>query len=165
MDVYQDVDGQFLMDCPAIWSAFPPILDGLAGPDWGEGIRQGHSREGIRQGVHLIWYVHDILILGDSQKYLSTNLEILLQTCNEAGLLVNKKNSQLTPGQHVNHFGQKINMNARIVGPPPAKLCRGLQMTKTYLRRTKSSPAHLFEMAGKLLDLQKGNVALHGLAK
>jgi len=32
------------------------------------------------QGVHLIWYVDDIPILGDSQQSVSTNLEILLQT-------------------------------------------------------------------------------------
>jgi len=38
-----------------------------------------------QQGVHLIWYVDDIIILGDSQKSVSNNLELLLQTCKEAG--------------------------------------------------------------------------------
>jgi len=52
-----------------------------------------------------------------------------------------------------------------MVGPHPAKLSRGLEMTRAYLRRTKSSTAHISGVPGTLLDLQNGNVALHGLAK
>jgi len=52
-----------------------------------------------------------------------------------------------------------------MVGPQPAKLSRGTEMTKDYLQRRKSSPAHIAGVAGTLLDLQKGNVAMHGLAK
>jgi len=33
------------------------------------------------------------------------------------------------------------------------------------MRRTKTSPAYIAGVAGTLLDLQNGNVALHGLAK
>jgi len=108
------------------------------------------------QGVHLIWYVDDILILGDSQKSVSTNLEIFLQTCHEAGLIVTKKKSQLTTSQKVNHVGQQINLRTRMLEPQPVKLSRGLEMTKAYLRRSKSSPAHIVCVAGTLLDLQKG---------
>jgi len=72
------------------------------------------------QGVHLIWYVDDILILSDSQQSVPTNLEILLQTCNESGLIVNKNKSQLTPSQQVNYLGQQINLKTRMVEPKPA---------------------------------------------
>jgi len=115
--------------------------------------------------VHLIWYVDDILILGDSQQAVSTNLDILLHTCKEAGLIMNKTKYQLTPSQQVNYLGQQINLKTRMVGPQPAKLSRGLKMTRAYLQRRKSSPAHIAGVAWTLLDLQKGNVALHGLAK
>jgi len=65
----------------------------------------------------------------------------------------------------VNYLGQQINLKSRMVGPQLEKLSRGLEMTTAYLRRRKSSPAHIAGMAETLLDLQKGNVALHGLAK
>jgi len=52
-----------------------------------------------------------------------------------------------------------------MVGPQPEKLSRGLEMTKAYLRSRNSSPARIAGMAGTLLDLKKGNVALHVLAK
>jgi len=65
----------------------------------------------------------------------------------------------------VNHLGQQINLKTRNVEPQPAKLSRGLEMTNAYLRRETSSPAHIAGVAGTLLDLQKGNLALHGLAK
>jgi len=38
-------------------------------------------------------------------------------------------------------------------------------MKKAYLRSRKSTPAHIAVVAGTLLGLQKGNVALYGLAK
>ncbi|MGC9156565.1 MAG: reverse transcriptase domain-containing protein, partial [Ferrimicrobium sp.] len=134
-------------------------------PYWTGRLAQVVEKTLRHQEVHLIWYVEDILILGDSQKSVSTNLEILLHTCNEARLIVNKNKSQLIPSQQVNYLGQQIDLRTRIVGPQPAKLSRGLEMTKAYLRRRKSSPAHIAGVAGTLLDLQKGNVALHGLAK
>jgi len=117
------------------------------------------------QGNHLIWYMDDILILGDSHKSVSTNLEILLQTWKEAGLIVNKRKSFLTPSQKVNNLSQQVSLKAWVVGPQMTKPSRGLEMTNGYLWRKKSSPAHIAGMAGTLLDLQKGNVALHGLAK
>jgi len=52
-----------------------------------------------------------------------------------------------------------------MVGPHPTKLSRGLEMTKNNLRRRTSSQAHIAGMAGTLLDLQKGTLALHGPAK
>jgi len=62
------------------------------------------------QAGHLIWYVDDILILGDSQQSVSTNFEILIQICNDAGLIVNEKKIPLTPSQQVNYLGQQINL-------------------------------------------------------
>jgi len=60
-------------------------------PYWTGRLAQVVEKTLRHQGVHLIWYVDDILILGDDQKSVTTNLEIILQTCNEAGLIVKKK--------------------------------------------------------------------------
>jgi len=118
-----------------------------------------------RRAGRRIWYVDDILILVDSQESISTNLEVLIQTCNDAGLIVNESKSQLPPSQQVNYLGHKINLKARMVVLQQKKLKRGLEMTKAYLRRRKLSPANIAGRVGTLLDLQKGHVALHGLAK
>jgi len=64
----------------------------------------------------------------------------------------------------VNYLGKRINLKTRMVAQP-ANLSRGLEITKAYLRRRKSSPAHIAGVAGTLLDMQKGNVALHGREK
>jgi len=49
-------------------------------PYWTGQMAQVVEKTLRRQGVHLIWYVNDILILGESQQSVSTILEILLQT-------------------------------------------------------------------------------------
>lgn len=45
-----------------------------------------------------------------------------------------------------------------------SKLSRNLEITNSYLRKM-SYPATIAGMAGTLLDLHKGNVALHAQAK
>jgi len=76
------------------WTALPFCLH--CSPYWTGRLAQVVEKTLSHQGVHLIWYVDEILILGDSQNYVSTNLEILLQTCNEAGLVLSKRKSELT---------------------------------------------------------------------
>jgi len=147
--------GDFQWKGPAIRSALLHLLDGTTGPSCGEDIAPPENSPDLVC----------VGILGDRQKAVSTDLEILFHSCNKGGLIVNKQKSLLLPSQQVNYLGQQINLRTRMVGPQPAKLSRGLEMTKSNLRGRKSSPAHITGGAGTLLDLQKGNVALHGLAK
>jgi len=74
------------------WTAQPFGLH--CSPYWTGRPAQVVAKTLRHQGVYLIWYVDDILILCDSSQAVSTNLEILLQTYNEAGLIINKKKSQ-----------------------------------------------------------------------
>jgi len=67
-------------------------------PYWTGRLAQIVEKTLRRQGVHLIWYVDDILILGDSQKSVSTNFEILLPTCKEAEVKKVPINSESTGG-------------------------------------------------------------------
>jgi len=97
------------------WTALPFGLQ--CSPYWTGRFAQVVEKTLRLQEAHLIWYADDILILGESQQSVSTNLEILLHTCNEAGLIVYKKKSQLTPSQHVSYLGQQIIMRTRMVGP------------------------------------------------
>jgi len=111
------------------WTA-PPL--GLhASPNWNSRLAQVVEKILRRQGVHLIWDVNDILILGDSQETVSTNLEILLQASNDSDFFVNQKKSKLTPSQQVNYLGKQINLRNRMVGPQPTTLSRGLGITNT----------------------------------
>jgi len=74
-------------DCQ--WTALPFGL--RCSPYWTDRLTQVVERTLCRQGVHLIWYVKYILIFGESQTSVSTNLGILLLIRNEAGLIVIKK--------------------------------------------------------------------------
>ena len=145
------------------WTALPFGLH--CSPYWT--ARMAHVVEGALrgQGVHLIWYVDDILVLGTSQAEVANHLRRLVEACNQAGLIINTKKSQLTPSQRVNYLGQHLDLERKIVAPQPPKLQRGVEMAKAYIRRKQSTPANIAGLAGTLLDLQKGNVALHGLAK
>jgi len=147
MDQNQDGDGRLSMNSPAFRSTLLPLLDGPTGPSREKTLRH--------QGVHLIWNLDEIIILSETRQSVSTNLEILLWTCNDAGLIIKKTKSQLTPSQQVNYLGQQINLRTRMVGLPPAKLRRGLEMTRAYLRRRKSSPAHIAGVARTLLDCRR----------
>jgi len=133
----------------------PLIFYGPASPDRRDDIKSPR--------ISHDWYVIDILILDESQESVSTNLEIVLQTCSDAGLIVNKKKSQLNSSQRVTYLGQKINLKIRMRGLQHPKLSRGLEITKVYKRRSRSTPANIAGMAGTFLPLQKSNVALHGL--
>jgi len=76
-----------------------------------------------------------------------------------------EKIPSLRPSQQVNYHGQQINLRSRTVGPHPAKLGKGLEMTKACQRRRRSTPANIAGVAEKVLCFQKGNVALHALVK
>jgi len=77
------------------WTALPFGL--ICPPYWTGRLAQVVEKTLRHQGVHLIWYVDEILILGGSQHSVATNLEIHLQTCNGAGLIVNQTEISIYP--------------------------------------------------------------------
>jgi len=94
MDQDQDRDGRFSMDSPAIRSALLPLLERPAGPSRGVDIATPGSSPDLVCGRHPHFGRQYDIRFNETR-----------DTCNEAGLIVNKKKSHLIPSQPLNYLG------------------------------------------------------------
>ena len=74
------------------------------------------------QGIQIFVYLDDILILGVSQKQVSSHLSLVAQDLMEAGFKINVQKSQLEPVQVVTHLGFQLNLKDGKLEVPPHKL-------------------------------------------
>jgi hypothetical protein len=75
-----------------------------------------------KQGVRLIIYLDDILIIKESREGLSADLEMVRQILQDFGFIINKEKSILDPTKKIEFLGILISSNWLSFALPPAKL-------------------------------------------
>ena len=61
-----------------------------------------------KRGILCFIYLDDILVVNSTQNGVRENLSFMLQTLQEAGMVINYKKSVLEPSQSVNHLGFSV---------------------------------------------------------
>ena len=56
-------------------------------------------------GIHIIFYLDDILVIGSSEVECRLNVEMTLKVLREAGFVINLKKSHLIPSQQFKYLG------------------------------------------------------------
>ena len=75
-----------------------------------------------KQGI-LTWvYLEDILLIGNSLAAVQKHLQVMLKDLELAGMVVNKKKSQLVPTQQVDHLGFTVDLKKGLLQVPQEKL-------------------------------------------
>ena len=74
------------------------------------------------RGILCFIYLDDILVLNSSPAAVKKDLEFILQTLEDAGMVVNYKKSSLTPTQTVEHLGFVLDLKKGVLTVPNHKL-------------------------------------------
>ena len=86
-----------------------------------------------RQGIRLLRYLDDWLLLAPSLQDCLDHRQILLNTCSMLGLRVNFPKSCLWPSRVVTYLGMVINSETMIVTPKEKRILKFLRLSRAFL--------------------------------
>ena len=147
---YQQIALPFGLKCSPFWShrLSHPILKYLRS-----------------QGITLVWYVDDILLLGTSKEQVESQAAQVVQLLTKLGIQVNVGKSLHQATQTPTYLGTSINLPTRQVLPLQHKLAIAIKQVKRLSKAKTFVPRYAAQAAGTLLDLAKGMTNLRGLYK
>ena len=116
-------------------------------------------------GMHLVWYVDDILLLGRSRAQLLQDLTNLIKMLTSLGVQVNVSKSHLKPTHCLEFLGHRLDLQAKLFIPVQDKVRQAQTAVKKCLKGKVIVPRFLASAAGKVLDMSKSVANLHGLPK
>ena len=86
-------------------------------PIWAHRLARPIIQWARNRGMHLVWYVDDILILGKSEAQLLQDLTNLIEMLTSLGLQVNTTKSHLKPTHRLAFLGQILDLRAKLFLP------------------------------------------------
>jgi hypothetical protein len=75
-----------------------------------------------KKGYNIFVYLDDILLIAPSPEKLKRQLQMVLDTLNQAGFIINKEKSILEPQQKILHLGFILDFQQGVLCPQPEKL-------------------------------------------
>ena len=85
------------------------------------------------QGIRLIRYLDDWLVLADSRLTLERNVGLILHLCSDLGIVVNREKSDLTPSQQVKHLGMLIDSVSERAFPSETRIEKFKAVSSRFL--------------------------------
>lgn len=134
-------------------------------PIWAHRLARPIIQWARNQGMHLVWYVDDILLLGRSEAQLLQDLTDLIEMLTYLGVQVNTSKSHLKPTHKLEFLGHILDLRAKLFLPVKDKIRQAQSSVKRCLKGNTIVPRFLASAAGKVLDLAKSIANLHGLPK
>lgn len=130
---------------------------GLAcSPYWAHRLAHPIVQQMRRRGATLIWYVDDVLVLGQTPEEVSGWVSELLSLLSKLGVQLNRRKSVLEPRQTVAFLGQELDLQRGAIRPQQRKLDECLSWLRRLRRTGGWTAANIACLAGKLGDLRKG---------
>lgn len=134
-------------------------------PWWAHKLARPIQAKLNEMGIIHVWYVDDVLIVGRTPQEVEHQTAAAIQLMTRLGIQVNQDKSMKVPAQKIKYLGQVLDLEAHKIFPQPEKIVQGLKMVRDIQTATKVLPRTLAQMAGVLLDIEKGNAHLHGLPR
>ena len=102
------------------------------------------------QGVRLVIYLDDLLIIGDTESHLQQHLKMTMDLLESLGFLLNEKKSELTPCRRIRFLGFEVDSNKMTLRLPKEKL-RDIRKAVVQARSHPTMPLrHLASLIGKI---------------
>jgi hypothetical protein len=117
------------------------------------------------EGLALIWYVDDLLILAESPEQCRRHSERVLSLLGSLGMQLNLGKSNLVPASIVSYLGFSIDLDQRSLALDPGRLSVLTGSLKSVRRSHRVTPLRLSQLAGSLLWAEKAYPALRSLAR
>jgi hypothetical protein len=100
------------------------------------------------QGVRLVIYLDDFLIMADSISLLRKHLDLTINILNHLGFLINEKKSVFTPSQVIEFLGTVVDSNRLSFSLPLAKVRKVTHLCEKALQAEKISLRQLATVIG-----------------
>ena len=107
------------------------------------------------QGIRLLRYLDDWLILADSESKLKDHLNRLLLLCQDLGILVNEGKSDLVPKRQIKYLGMLIDSQRVRAFPTQARIDNLLAIVKSFLDCPAPRAREWQVLLGHLSSLEK----------
>ncbi|XP_065177287.1 uncharacterized protein LOC135807202 [Sycon ciliatum] len=108
------------------------------------------------QGVRLIIYLDDLLIMASSAVEALEHLRRAIQLLHQLGFLINFKKSVLTPAQNISFLGFEVDSRAMEMRVPPEKIRKLRQECTKLLLQPRVTVRTLACLLGRLTSLSPG---------
>lgn len=105
-----------------------------------------------QQGILCLIYLDDILVLGRSIEEVQCNINVILETLQSLGFMINTKKSQLRPSQTCQYLGFIYNSADMRMHLPPLKKQSILQAIKRFLALKICTIRELAKIIGLLIS-------------
>ena len=102
------------------------------------------------QGIRLVIYLDDILVMGASALEAAQHLESTKLLLDELGFIINTEKSVFLPAQSLEYLGLIVDTTAMRIILPERKKKKIIDMCQTVLRRGRSTPLELAKVIGHL---------------
>ena len=102
------------------------------------------------QGIRLLQYLDDWLILSSSRPVLLSHLQLAVSLVTRLGLIINPKKSDLCPSQDFVFVGIRFLTKDNLVRVPSPRISSILSLTRIFLNRTSVSARYLLSLLGVL---------------
>ena len=108
-----------------------------------------------KKGYRMHRYLDDWLIVASSQARVLEARDWILMTCQQLGLLVNFKKSELEPTQSIQYLGMRIDSLNSKVYPSEARIERLRLLLQTFLRTEAPQAIVWLRVLGHMVSLEK----------
>jgi hypothetical protein len=136
-----------------------------ASPFWANKFAKVLQAALNKKKINHLWYVDDVLVLGDTAQQCAEKTNEALQILDNLGVQLNKEKCELEPKEQVEYLGMNIDLKNGCIAALTSRLnavCREV----TKLKHAGSTCAtRLARVAGKLEYLQVGMPSAIGLGK
>ena len=110
----------------------------------------------VQQGIRIVMYLDDWLILDQSRQVVRRNVAIILEWCARLGLSVNMEKSEFDPCQSFTFLGARFNTSLQTIMPTTPRLGELLAIAEKLLTPQRIAPAWVWQTwLGKLTSLEK----------
>ena len=116
-----------------------------------------------KMGIPHLWYVDDILVLGENKMQAEAYAARLVSLFSSTGICVNGNKSMTEASQSVVYLGHILDLQANLIRHQEVKNQGSLKMVNHLLSGNNCAPKLLAGLAGNLLDAIRSNVKLEGL--
>lgn len=154
------------MKCGSVGYQLRALPFGLsASPWWSHKLAAPIIRTAREAGLVLLWYVDDVLVVGNSPLHVRQSVKFLVSLLNSLGILINEEKSQLEPSTCVTYLGMQVDLGAREVYPSEARRCAFWRQLRALRTGSSVSAMALSKFAGLLGWICRGWPSLTGLAR
>ena len=116
-----------------------------------------------QKGIHHIWWVDDVMILGETKQETEEKATQFIQLLTSLGMQINLEKSMDSANQTVEYVGQIFNFKENTISMVPLKQMQTIRNCKHQMKSNNVTPKHLAALAGTLMDINKGNAGTQSM--